>query len=469
MRRLLLFLIPLACAGCRCGGAVFPNVEARVAAVADLRPVEDVSPVVPALPPTPPDLPGLWRLALAHNPALREAAADVEAADGRLAQAGLYPNPKLIYDESAIGSRLARQGNIDLRLTQEIVTGGKRRLDMAVAGRERDAADAALAGRKFEVLTRLRRAHAAFAGWAEAAHAAAEMVAALDKGRLATKQLVEQAQTRPPTDLLRVEALLEEAHIGLTRARAQRDAAWKAVAAEVGLPGLAPPEAVPALPDVVPDWSEDAVLRRTLAAHNDLKQAKIEADRARLALERARAQAMPNVTVSGGYTADNLENTAGGTVGVEVPLPLWDRNQGNIRAAAAAWAKAEAAVRSIEARLARETAAAFADYRAGREQATRLTTEVGLLRRSAELLGKGYVAGSAQATFADVLSAEQGLLTARLTLAEARRSLWQAVADLQGLMQLDIGETAPPCPVTPTPAPPPRTAAPRGADARPPG
>jgi hypothetical protein len=32
------------------------------------------------------------------------------------------------------------------------------------------------------------------------------------------------------------------------------------------------------------------------------------------------------------------------------------------------------------------------------------------------------------------------LLTARLTLAEARRELWLAVADLQGLMQVDVGE-----------------------------
>src|SRR5438552_862757 len=42
------------------------------------------------------DLQTLWSLALGYNPSLREAAADVEAARGRLVQAGLYPNPHVV-------------------------------------------------------------------------------------------------------------------------------------------------------------------------------------------------------------------------------------------------------------------------------------------------------------------------------------------------------------------------------------
>jgi hypothetical protein len=43
-------------------------------------------------------------------------------------------------------------------------------------------------------------------------------------------------------------------------------------------------------------------------------------------------------------------------------------------------------------------------------------------------------------TFSDLFMTEQSLNSTRLTLADARRSLWQAIADLQGLMQLDVGE-----------------------------
>src|SRR5262249_46004668 len=351
------------------------------------------------------------------------------------------PNPRLLYDQDTIGSRLAPQGNIAVQLTQEVVTAGKRRLDVAVARRQADAASLALLGRKFEVLTRVRRPYPNHAGWADAERANEEVVAVLGQGLRTTRQLVEQAKVRPRTDLLRIEALLEEAQVSLSRSRANREGAWKELAAEVGLPGLPPPESVPPPPDPLPAWEAGAVQERVLASNTALKQAAVEAERARLALERARAQAVPNVTVGGGYTLDNVDQTAGGTVTVEAPVPLWDRNQGNIHAAQAGWVQAQAAARATEMRLSRETAAAFAAYRAARQQVERLEGRIlPRLRESLDLLHKGYRAGSPQVTFADVLSAEQALFSARVTLAEARRALWLAVADLQGLMQLDLGE-----------------------------
>ena len=51
-----------------------------------------------------------------------------------------------------------------------------------------------------------------------------------------------------------------------------------------------------------------------------------------------------------------------------------------------------------------------------------------------------YEAGSAKVAFADILLAEQSLNTAKLRLADIYRELWRAVADLEGLMQLDLDE-----------------------------
>src|SRR5689334_499489 len=74
-------------------------VEAQVAAVAAVRVAPELTPCPgPApLPAGPVDLPALWRLALANNPSLREAAAEVEVARGQWLQAGLYPNPRALY------------------------------------------------------------------------------------------------------------------------------------------------------------------------------------------------------------------------------------------------------------------------------------------------------------------------------------------------------------------------------------
>jgi cobalt-zinc-cadmium efflux system outer membrane protein len=163
------------------------------------------------------------------------------------------------------------------------------------------------------------------------------------------------------------------------------------------------------------------------------------------------------VTVGGGYSLDNVDQTAGGLISVETAVPVWDRQQGAIREAQARFAAAQAAAQSVANRLRRDTAEAFARYGAAGRQVERLSREVlPRLRESLELLQKAYQAGSSQVTFSDLLMTEQELNSTRLTLAEARRSLWLAVADLEGLMQLDVGEEAVPlappegaCPAVP--------------------
>src|SRR5262249_1199717 len=161
-----------------------------------------------------------------------------------------------------------------------------------------------------------------------------------------------------------------------------------------------------------PQWRSPEVVGRVLSANTAVKQAAVEVERARLQLARAKAQAVPNVTVGGGYSLDNIERTAGGLVTVETSLPLWDRNQGNIPAAQAAQARAQAAVRTTQTRLSRETAAAFAAYQAARQQVERLTTQVvPRLQESLKLLSQGYQVGAAQVSFLDVLSAEQALFS----------------------------------------------------------
>src|SRR5262249_42978426 len=100
--------------------------------------------LVATSPPEPVGLPELWELALANNPPLREAAARLDEARGRQVQAGKYPNPQAAYEEEDLGTARAAPGNLRFQVTQEIVTGGKRRLAMALGARATDAAGLAL-------------------------------------------------------------------------------------------------------------------------------------------------------------------------------------------------------------------------------------------------------------------------------------------------------------------------------------
>jgi cobalt-zinc-cadmium efflux system outer membrane protein len=442
MRRRFLLAPLLFAAGCGTTADSVPSlIEQQILSVAPTR-VESITPATePAVMTAPSDLAGLWQLALSHNPALREAAAEVEMARGRLMQAGKYPNPKLSYLGDQIGSSVASKGNQSVEISQEIVTGGKRPLDLASASRGLDAATTGLLGHKLEALSRLRRAYYDYQSLAYARQVNREVVEALENGVEMTRKLVEEAKTRPRTDLLRLQALLEQAHINTARAETNVTAAWKQVAVETGLPELPPPPTLPALPSVVPAWSAAAVTHRVLAANTDVSLTALEADRARLEYERARAEAVPNVTVGAGYTRAFVEETAGLALLVETPIPIWDRKEGLIHEMRARWARAQAAERSTMDRLSRDVAEAFGRYEGAQIQAERLTTLVlPKLEESLKLVRAGYEAGAKDATFLEVQIAVEALNEGRGRLAEARRELWRAIADLQGLMQLDLGE-----------------------------
>jgi cobalt-zinc-cadmium efflux system outer membrane protein len=439
MRRLVVAL-GFAVAGCRTApdAAMHLRVEAAVQAAATPRAL-CVAPV--PCPDGALDLAALWDLALANNPSLREAAADLESARGRLIQAGKYPNPRIAYNHEEIGTSVAPKGTLSVQLNQEIVTACKRKLDVAVAAAGTDIAATALAGRRFDVLSRVRRAYYDCLGWLNTLRASEEVVAALERGVADTRELVERRKLRPRTDLLRSEALLEEARINLARTRTNLQGSWRQLAAEVGVPQLPPPSALADLPAVIPTWDLDGIVRRTLATNAELRQATLEAEQSRRELERSKVECVPNVVIGGGYFRSYVEETAGGLVSVETALPLWDRKQGQVLAAEARWQRALAAERTTANRLQRDTAEAFARYVAARTQVEQLSAEV--LPRQAEsatLVRQYYLAGSTQVGFADVLQAEQALAETRLRLAETRRELWRAIADLQGLMQVDLGE-----------------------------
>src|SRR5438132_1469037 len=272
MRRMLLPLVATVL-GCKSYCVDTPlRVENQVAAVAATRALPDSAGstlTLPAAAASPSvaqlgslDLPVLWDLALANNPSLREAAAELEGALGRRIQAEKYPNPRAAYSQENLGTSVEPAGAVKLELTQEIITAGKRRLDMAIAAEGADEGSLALLARKFDVLTRIRRAYYEYLGALNTVRVNEDSVASLEQGLRITRRQVEEAKTRPRTDSLRIEALLEEARIRLASSRLNVNAAWQHLVSEVGVPELSHPEAPGDFPEQTPQWDLDAIARR---------------------------------------------------------------------------------------------------------------------------------------------------------------------------------------------------------------
>src|SRR5687768_15648073 len=193
----------------------------------------------------------------------------------------------------------------------------------------------------------------------------------------------------------------------------------------------------------VPTIDEAAVRKRLLDDSPELKIARARVEHAKASLARARADRIPNFFVRGGagYNFDKYEPT-NRYVGPEffleigVPLPIFDRNQGNISTAEAQLRLAEGEVRRAELSLRQRLAGALRTYRDAVRSAE--TYRGGILLQAQESY-QLYLA-----RFQEMAAAYPQVLIARRNLAQIRtdyvRSLidaWQHAVLLDGLLLSD--------------------------------
>lgn len=276
--------------------------------------------------------------AIQNDPALRGYETAVEAAEGQIEQAGLRPNPVVgVEIENFLGSGPFQdlQGTeVMLGVTQLIETAGKRakrtelaRTEQALVGWERELR---LATIESEVRTAFTEALVAQA----ALELRKEQLSLAERSREETARLVAAARsnqvelTRAELAVRQQQFAINQAERALTAARARLAAFWSespdtdfsvvgSVELEAGLPELS--ELIALLP-------QSAYLAQ-YEGHRLNREAA-------LTLEEARAK--PDFEVFGGGRYFNeASGEAAFLVGVEIPWPIFDQNQGNIRTARA--------------------------------------------------------------------------------------------------------------------------------------
>jgi cobalt-zinc-cadmium efflux system outer membrane protein len=122
------------------------------------------------------------------------------------------------------------------------------------------------------------------------------------------------------------------------------------------------------------------------------------------------------------------------SVQVGVPLPLWDRNQGNVAAAKARVAAASAGVEQARLRAVERLTNAYQRYENARRSLDLYRTKVLPDAATAlEQIDKVYEAKGER--FFDTLDARRVLAQARIDYAQAFGELWAAVAEIEALLQ----------------------------------
>ncbi|NYE62795.1 cobalt-zinc-cadmium efflux system outer membrane protein [Duganella sp. 1224] len=397
-------------------------------------------------------------LADAAHPGLVAARHDLLAEDGAVLQAGLPPNPSLSL-ERVDTRRDTRETT--LQLSQPLELGGKRAARLQAAERGREGVAALLSQRRAEV--RADTAAAWFAvlaaqaqlRLAQQASELAQRAAAATARRVVAGKVSPVEETRAQVAASTVKLDLIRAHGALATARAKLAALWanpapcfaQAAGAMAALPAL------PERPELskLSEWPEPPELRELpelselpelpelppLASQRErlLQAPAMQVARAELASRQAAARVelsrrTPDVALTvGGKRSEELGRTQA-VFGVTLPLPLFDRNQGAVLAAARRVDQARDGLSAVASQLAAELVQAREEYAGARAQALALRREILPGAQSAyDAASTGFEYG--KFGFLDVLDAQRTLLQAQshylTTLADAHRA--QAAID----------------------------------------
>ncbi len=274
--------------------------------------------------------------ALARNPALSAAVLASEAAEGEAVQAGLLPNPELSYSRENMGnsSLAGLDGPASVwQLSQRVEVSGGRGARRDGARAEAEAAQWRAGRARALLVAEVRTAWVEVVAAQQRTAFAGELTKLLRSTRDAVALQVKAGKVSP-VELTRVEvvaaALQRRAQqAGLTLVSARQRLA--------GTQGLAMPDfgELPAgLPALRPLPSYESSVQR-LSGHPTLRESDALFQARAADVRVARAARLPAPTFSVGQTVFENAGESAWQVGIGLPLPLFDRNQGTTRAAEA--------------------------------------------------------------------------------------------------------------------------------------
>jgi cobalt-zinc-cadmium efflux system outer membrane protein len=375
-------------------------------------------------------------LALGNNPSLGEAWARVQAAEGRWIQAGLPPNIELGYSGQQLGSKgQAEQEGVFIG--QEFVRLRKLRLSRAVAAQEIQVAQQQLSAQQRRVLTDVRL------GYYEvlAAQRRLELTRALlviNQNAVKAAQDLFDIKEVGTADVLRATVELQSTQLLLKTTQNAFNAAWMRLIAVLGMPGLQPAPVAGDLNAELMHVSEEEALARLLRESPEIYAALAQVQRQRWALDRARAEPLPNLKVQGVVQADNSTHSTNGNLQASIPIPWLNRNQGGIREAEFHVVEAERAVGRVELNLQRRLAGVYQQYASARNTVEIYTAEGGILenvKKTLDAVQANYSAG--EMSYIDLLTAQRSYAQTNLAYIEALGQLRAALAEIEGLLLKD--------------------------------
>ena len=385
----------------------------------------------------------LERLALDRNPTARAAQAGIEAARGRAAQSGAWPNPVIGASAEEIPlSDTDRRGAYGVFVEQPILLGGKLRLNRAVFERTIERSEAEFELQRQRILFTVRRSFYQVLA-IERRIAVQERLAALaSEAVVITAQLFNVGAADRP-DFLESEIEAKRVQLDLSAAKNHQFAVRQQLAAVVGQVDIAGRALSGSLDEVMPELERATAIRTLLEHSPQIRAARADIARAQAITAAERRTTFPDLFLRGGV-ANNREQaeSTGRPIGWEasieagVSVPLFNRNSAGVAVARAEELRAQAELQRLELSLQARLAMEFTEYLTALNDTEAYRTEI--LPRAEEAY-RLYLARYREmaAAYPQVLIAQRNLFELSTRYLQSVEDGWQAALRIQGFLAGD--------------------------------
>ncbi|EJF69469.1 putative metal transporter-like exported protein [Pseudomonas sp. Ag1] len=345
--------------------------------------------------------------AFANNPDMAAAQWEIDIAQGGRQQAGLIPNPVASWDAEDT-RRNSRTTTVKLSQTLEL--GGKRGARIDVATRAQEAAALTLEQRRNGLRAEVIDGYYGALRAQERLDLAQRSLALAERGLVVANGRVTAGKTSP-VEATRAQVQLSEIRLEFNRAQMGLSDAYRRLAASTGAASTdfqavaTQAQAAPALP------SPTQLLGR-LEQTAELRLAELQIVQGEAALGLEKAQRIPDLDVSIGSQYDASVRERVNVVGVSMPIPLFNRNQGNVLAASRRADQARDLRNAAELRLRTETRQALDLWQTANTEVRSFNQQILPAAQSAvDSATRGFEMG--KFNFLDVLDAQRTLIAAR--------------------------------------------------------
>ena len=354
------------------------------------------------------------------NPQLESERKNVDLATAALWDARLYPNPSLVagIEDIRTGDPLSKSKRT-IGVQVPVVVGGRIGAATSAAAKQREVAAVNYVWRRREILGAAKLAFVTLLASKRRADLARE-TRDIARGLHDATQERYKVQAVPEMELLKAAVNLAKAESDLVFAEKDLAVARTTLLAAMGDAELPVEKFTGELTTKFTVPGID-VLRGEITTHPLVEAAVKMKEAAELERDAAKAERIPDLAVEA-RIGDDDGSGALLEMGLQVPLPIFNRNQGKIAASEIRIRQAELALQAVRVELSRRLDEVHRTLVASQKRVTVYETEiVPKAQKALDLTNEGYKLG--KFGYLDVLDAQR-------TLAEAKFSFVAAVVDL---------------------------------------